>query len=63
MKDQQIHIHPIQVSFAIDVATDEKEPDPETVRLTIADEIDFNPKIIEFEHDGPPRAAWVGGDE
>ena len=61
--DHKTYIHPVQVSFAIDVATKDKDPDPQTVRLTIADEIDFNPKLIEFEHDGPPRASWVNGDE
>lgn len=63
MKDYKIYIHPVQVGFSIEVATEEKEPSPETIRLAIVDEVRDIPTKIEFEHDGPSRASWVNGDE
>jgi hypothetical protein len=63
--DQQIYIHPVRVSFAIKIESQYREPDEQDIRDQIADEIDFNPSLIEFEYDGPPQADWMpsGGEQ
>jgi hypothetical protein len=63
--DQQIYIHPVRVSFAIKIESQDREPDDQFIRDQIADEIDFNPSLIEFDYDGPPQADWMpsGGEQ